>query len=111
MAFIFMPLAPPEALISLIAINVASWSDFSMIERPPVSENNTPTFNVPAARTGLLMMYGDASAPVVASRLPFKNLRRSIDIVTLPLWPPPRQADPVRAEARCFQFEKFQILP
>ena len=55
MAFIFMPLAPPEALISLIAINVASCSDFSMIERPPVSENNTPTLIVPAARAGLMM--------------------------------------------------------
>ncbi len=56
MAFIFMPLAPPDALISLIAISVASWSDFSMIESPPVSENNTPTLIVPAARTGSLMM-------------------------------------------------------
>jgi hypothetical protein len=56
MALICMPLAPPEALISLIAINVASCSDFSMIERPPVSENNTPTFTVPAALTGLLRL-------------------------------------------------------
>src|ERR1700736_3910741 len=45
--------------------------------------------------------------------LPFKNLRRSIDIVTLPLWPPPRwrHAGSVRAEARCFEPKKIPDSP
>ena len=43
MASIFMPLTPPLSLISEIAIIVASASDFSMIDNPPVSENSTPT--------------------------------------------------------------------
>ena len=42
-------MTPPEALISVIAIIVASDSDFSMIDKPPVSENSTPTRNASAA--------------------------------------------------------------
>src|SRR3979490_2650331 len=80
-----------------------------MIESPPVSENSTPTLIVPAARTGLTM-EGDASAPVVASRLLFKNLRRSIDIVTLPLWLP-WASRPRSRRSASLSPEKFQIPP
>jgi len=45
---IFMPLMPPAALISSIAISVALFSDSSMMAVVPVSENRTPTLISPS---------------------------------------------------------------
>ena len=44
-------MTPPEALISVIAIIVAaSDNDFSMIDKPPVSEKSTPDGATPPPR-------------------------------------------------------------
>ena len=54
-------MTPPEALISVIAIIVASDSDFSMIDKPPVNENSTPTRSASAAAALRWKKYGVAS--------------------------------------------------
>src|SRR5579883_710717 len=82
-----MPLTPPDALISLIAIMVASCSDFSMIERPPVSENSTPTLISPAARAPVLNTEGDVINAPPASNPFLRNLRLSTAITPLPMTP------------------------
>src|SRR5260363_420601 len=82
-----MPLTPPAALISLIAIIVASCSDFSTIERPPVSENSTPTLISPAACAPVENTHGEViNAPPARAPL-FKNLRRSTAIPHTPRCP------------------------
>src|SRR5882757_11380614 len=80
-----MPLTPPAALISLIAIMVASCSDFSTIERPPVSENNTPTFPSPAALAPVWKTQGEVITVLEASKPFLRNLRLSIAITPLPM--------------------------
>ncbi len=80
-----MPLTPPDALISLMAIIVASCSDFSMIESPPVSENSTPTLISPAARAPVLKTQGDVISEPPASNPFFRNLRLSTAILSSPL--------------------------
>ena len=94
-----LPMTPPEALISVIAIIVASCSDFSMIERPPVSENSTPTRMRLAgrSRSGREDRRGVASA--AAPNTPAcRNLRLSIAMIPLPCV---QRTRIVRAEARC----------
>src|SRR5271165_6866676 len=76
-----MPFTPPLALISEIAINVASASDFSIIDKPPVSENKTPTWIASAACADRRKKPGVAKAPAApAAPVVFRNLRRSIVI-------------------------------
>jgi hypothetical protein len=61
--WICRPSTPPLAFTSEIAISVASASDFSTMDSPPVCENSTPTFTASAARAERWKKYGDASAP------------------------------------------------
>jgi hypothetical protein len=87
---------------------VASCSDFSMIERPPVSENRTPTFTSPAARAPVLKTNGDVINELPASNPFLRNLRLSTAIPTLPFV---QAHQTVRAEARCSAPKNFQIGP
>src|SRR6185312_3299851 len=80
-----MPLTPPAALISLIAIMVESCSDFSMIERPPVNEKRTPTLISPAACAPVWKTHGEVIAVPPASKPFLRNLRLSIAITPLPI--------------------------
>jgi len=93
-------------LISLIAIIVASCSDFSMIERPPVSENKTPTLTSPAARAPVLKTHGEVISEPPASNPFFRNLRLSTAITQLPFV---QARLIVRAEARCSVPKFIQI--
>jgi hypothetical protein len=85
---IFMPLTPPAALISSIAMIVAWFNEVSMIAVVPVNEYSTPTLiSPPAARASdafLIQMCGKpaaAAAPAVAA--PLRNFRRSMLIAIL----------------------------
>ena len=77
-----MPLMPPMALISSIAMMVALFSNSSMMAVVPVSENRTPTLISPAAAARSLFLTqicgkpAPAPAPIVAA--PFKSERRVI---------------------------------
>src|SRR3954451_19866389 len=82
-----MPFTPPAALISLIAIMVASCSDFSTIDSPPVSENSTPTLISPAACAPVENTQGDVINAPPARAPPFRNLRLSTVIPHSPLAP------------------------
>jgi hypothetical protein len=64
---------------------VASCSDFSMIESPPVNENNTPTFTSPSARAPVWNTQGDVITVLEASNPFLRNLRLSIAITPLPI--------------------------
>src|SRR4051812_2033261 len=99
-----MPFTPPAALISLIAIMVASCSDFSTIDSPPVSENRTPTLISPAACAPVENTQGDVINAPPARAPPFRNLRLSTVIPHSPLAPDTSLQTRVfgRAEARWF---------
>jgi hypothetical protein len=56
-----------------------------MIERPPVSENSTPTLISPAARAPVLNTHGDVTTALPASSPFFRNLRLSTAITPLPV--------------------------
>jgi hypothetical protein len=81
-----------------------------MIERPPVSENSTPTFTSPAARAPVLKTHGEVINELPASNPFLRNLRLSTAITALPfvLGVPTRS----RRSTLC-RTEKFpdQIVP
>src|SRR5438270_13848315 len=64
---------------------VASCSDFSMVERPPVSENRTPTLISPAALAPVWKTHGEVITVLPASKPSLRNLRLSIAITPLPI--------------------------
>src|ERR1700694_1366671 len=99
MAFIFMPLAPPEALISLIAINVASCSDFSMIDKATREREQHAHIDRSrgARRTDDVGRCKRSGCRKQATLQEFTPINRHGDTPHLPLAAPQRQASRLRS--------------